>query len=96
MKLFRQTDLERIIRHFGADCQKVKTIEELSELQKEICRNMNKEFDDKALEEEIADVQIMLNQLCIICGFSKSDIEYQMNLKIKRTTDIIDTLENSK
>lgn len=93
MNFFRQGDIEKIIDYFGIKNQKVKAVEELAELQKEICKNINHQFDDKALEEEIADVQIMLYQLCIICGFTKSDIEYQMNLKIKRTMDIIDTLE---
>lgn len=93
MKLFRESDLERIINYFGIRNQKIKVIEELAELQKEICKNLEHQYDDKALEEELADAQLMINQLMIMCDITKSDIEYQMNLKIKRTMDIIDALE---
>lgn len=96
VKMFRESDLVKIIDFFGIKNQKVKAIEELSELQKEICKNLNHEFDDKALEEELADAQIMINQLCVICGFTKSDIEYHMNLKIKRTLDVIETFKEQK
>lgn len=95
-KFFRESDLEKIIDFFGIRNQKVKAIEEMSELQKEVCKNISHEFDDKSLEEEIADVQIMLNQLCLICGFSKGDIEYYMNMKIKRTLEVIETLKEKK
>ena len=95
-KFFRQGDLEKIIDFFGIKNQKVKVIEEMSELTKEVCKNINHQFDDKALEEEIADTQIMLNQLCLICGFEKGDIEYYMNLKVKRTLEIIETMKKEK
>lgn len=95
-KFFRESDLIKIIDYFGIANQKVKVLEEMSELTKEVCKNLNHQFDDKAMEEEIADVQIMLNQLCLICGFSKGDIEYHMNLKIKRTLDIIETLRGKQ
>lgn len=96
MKLFRESDLERIIDFHGIKNQKIKAIGELSELQKEICKNLNHEFDDKALEEELADAQIMIYQLMLICGFTKSDIEYQMNLKIRRTLDIIQSIKEKQ
>lgn len=95
-KFFRESDLVKIIDYFGIANQKVKVLEEMSELTKEVCKNLNHQFDDKALEEEIADVQIMLNQLCLICGFTKGDIEYHMNLKIKRTLDILETLRGKQ
>ena len=90
--MFRETDLRKIIKYWGEDKQKIKAIEELSELQKELCKNLLNQIDDKKLEEEISDVQIMLNQLMIMHGISKNDIEYHMNLKIKRTIEIINTL----
>ena len=90
--MFRETDLRKIIKCWGEDKQKIKAIEELSELQKELCKNLLNQIDDKKLEEEISDVQIMLNQLMIMYGISKNDVEYHMNLKIKRTIEIINTL----
>lgn len=90
--MFRENDLKKIIKFYGEKAQTVKAIEELSELTKELCKNINGQIDDRSIEEEIADVQIMLNQLNIIFGFSKSDIEYYMNMKIKRTTEIINKI----
>ena len=54
--------------HWGAELQLIKTIEELSEVQKEIadvllCLATHDEPDIDHLAEEIADVEIMLTQL---------------------------------
>lgn len=62
------TGRERIIRsaitHFGPEAQKNKAIEELSELIRALARN-----DDQGnINEEMADVRIMLDQLEIIFG----------------------------
>lgn len=94
--MFRENDLKKIIKFYGEKAQIIKAIEELSELTKELCKNINGQIDDRSIEEEIADVQIMLNQLNIIFGFSKADIEYYMNLKIKRTTDIIEKIGDKR
>ena len=48
---------------YGKEHQKVVAIEELSELQKEICKDLRGIGDRKHIVEEIADVEIMLTQL---------------------------------
>ena len=51
------------IDHYGVESQVVVAIEELSELQKELCKMLRGKQDTEHIAEEIADVQIMLAQL---------------------------------
>ena len=71
-----------IINYYGKDHQKMKAIEELSELIKAICKN-----DVENIKEEIADVYIMLSQLRIIYRLDDKIIEKIEDEKIKRTID---------
>jgi len=48
---------------FGNDAQLTKAIEELSELQKAICKYKLGEKDGKDIIEEVADVEIMTEQI---------------------------------
>lgn len=48
---------------FGASSQLIKAIEELSEVQKEICKTLTGEIDMEHLAEEVADASIMLEQV---------------------------------
>ena len=48
---------------FGTTCQLVVALEEMSELQKEICKALRGEIHPAHLAEEIADATIMLEQL---------------------------------
>lgn len=76
---------EKIIDHYGADAQKVKAIEELSELQKEIAKDLIGQGSIENVAEEIADVQIMLRQLQMIYGIDYSDLNKIMSEKTLRT-----------
>lgn len=79
--------LEKIIDYYGEEKQMVKAIEEMSELQKELCKTLIGKENRDSLVEEIADVQIMLEQLKLIV----SDIELKtiMQYKIDRTIERI-------
>lgn len=56
-----------IINKYGKKAQVIQTIEEMSELTKELIKNINRDKDnEKEIIEEIADVTIMLTQLKII------------------------------
>jgi NTP pyrophosphatase (non-canonical NTP hydrolase) len=57
---------QQLINKFGKDNQCIVAIEELSELQKEICKYLRGLGNIENLAEEIADVEIMLEQLKII------------------------------
>ena len=54
------------ISTFGQDYQKIKAVEEMSELQKELCKSLAGADNMAEIAEEIADVQIMLEQMTMI------------------------------
>lgn len=69
--------LERAINEYGWELQMVVAIEEMSELQKALCKvlrlhgSANHDERKKACDsilEEMADVSIMLNQLALVFG----------------------------
>ena len=62
-------------------------IEELSELQKELCKSLRCKANFDNMTEEIADVEIMLEQMKIYFGISSEEIEGMKKLKIKRTKE---------
>lgn len=59
---------------FGDHAQTVMVFEEMSELAKELCKNMRGKDNRDAIAEEIADVRIMLDQMEILhdCAASVS------------------------
>lgn len=65
-----QAIFRRGLDTFGADMQTLVAIEELSELQKELCKNRRGRENQTNIAEEIADVQIMLEQMMMLydCG----------------------------
>lgn len=69
------------------DKQLIVAIEELSELQKELCKTLRDKINRDNLIEEIADVEIMLQQLRIFFNISNSDILLMKNKKILRTKE---------
>lgn len=56
----------RALKTFGTDLQTLVAIEEMSELQKELCKNRRGKENQTHIAEEIADVQIMLEQMMIL------------------------------
>lgn len=75
-----------LINKFGKKEQIIVAIEELSELQKELCKYLRYfgKIDINHISEEMADVEIMLEQLKVI--FNNSiDVEYRKKEKIQRT-----------
>lgn len=60
--------LEGAIKKFGLRNQVIAAIEELSELQKELTKWLRGKGNYEGLMEEMADVSIMFNQLCLIFG----------------------------
>lgn len=68
---------------FGAENQKVKCIEELAELQKELCKDLIGQGSRFHVAEEIADVEILLEQMKIHYGISR-DTEAIKAQKLKQ------------
>ena len=76
----------------GKQFQLTVAIEEMAELTKEltkVIRSGSYETNDN-LEEEIADVLIMLQQVCIILSTSDSNIWSVISAKINRLTERMD------
>ena len=61
-------DLWKILTYNGYDHQKIKAIEELSELAEELARDLNRQGNREKITEEMADVYLMLTQLELIYG----------------------------
>ena len=73
------------VAHYGDIKQLVKAVEEMSELTKEVCKatsyGLTAHMD--GLTEEIVDVEIMLEQLKIICG-NRAEVASMRDQKLQR------------
>lgn len=58
--------LEKAIETFGPELQQLVAIEEMSELQKELCKRYRGFDNQEHIAEEIADVEIVLEQLTMM------------------------------
>lgn len=78
--------LNKAIEVNGADYQMNVAIEELSELQKEICKMKRRIGSNLNLAEEMADVEIVLEELKMI--FNNRDmVEVYKGKKVKRLAE---------
>ena len=64
-------------------------MEELSELQKEISKELRGKGDKVNVLEELADVQIVIYYVKKILGISNEDIEKAISVKIDRLASIV-------
>ena len=81
---------ERALKTWGKEPQMLQGIEEMSELIKEILKNVNRHKDNiNELIEETADVEIMLEQLKYCYNIRKEveDYKAQKLLKINKRLD---------
>ena len=76
----RKEDLNTIISHYGIRNQLKKLHEELYELTEVILY----EHDKEHLEEEFADVQVLLSQIREYCRLDCNNINYYIDFKIDR------------
>ena len=73
-----------ILTYYGPDKQRLQAIEELSELQTEITRDLNGKGDPYALSCEVADVLVMLTQLMVIYDIDPDDLDKVISFKLER------------
>ena len=76
-----------IANHYGKDSQVLVAIEEMSELIKELCKYFRRFDRTKEITEEIADVEIMIEQLKTL--FENYDevgnvIDYKLERQMQR------------
>lgn len=85
--------LTQAIKEFGQCNQKIKAIEEMSELIKEICKEKVGETKLKNIVDEIADVEIMIEQLKIIYDAIEL-VDERKKYKINRLKERIEKNKN--
>lgn len=62
--------MKLLIDHYGHESQKMMLLEEMAELQKEICKEFRGELNKDAITQEVADVLIMLEQVQMMYDIS--------------------------
>lgn len=75
---------KRALDNFGKQSQIIKAMEECAELIQALAKSRTSDGDWLMSEvvEEMADVQIMIYQLSLLCG--QEDFEHMLNYKISR------------
>ena len=85
----RDRDIWTILRHYGSSAQRLKAIEELSELLLALARiSLNEERESERyvnLIEEMADVEVMMAQMRMVFDIDAEEISRIANKKIDRT-----------
>lgn len=74
----------KLLGKFGCDKQMIIAIEELSELQKELTKHLRGKGNINHIITEIADVEIMLEQLKLMFN-CKKEVYQEKNYKVYRT-----------
>ena len=65
-------------------------MEELSELIKEISKQLRDKGDQYNILEELADVQLGIYYVQEICGINNDDLHKAMNIKMRRLEEVLD------
>lgn len=74
----------KLLGKFGCNNQMIIAIEELSELQKELTKHLRGKGNINHIITEIADVEIMLEQLKLMFN-CKKEVDQEKNYKVYRT-----------
>jgi dsDNA-specific endonuclease/ATPase MutS2 len=89
-KMMRKKDVYNKAKQvYGIDAQVTKAIEELSELQKELCKFLLDDSNIKNIAEETADVKIMIDQIELMLEI-KEEVKAFKKAKIQRLSDRLD------
>ena len=81
--------LQRALDTYGSSMQIVVMMEEMSELQKELCKNLRGRGSIEHIAEEIADVEIMLEQMkmLVLCADDVRDVRRRKVERLKVRLD---------
>lgn len=78
------TELYRLaLSTYGPEAQTLMVMEEMAELQKELCKHARGKDNQFAIAEEIADVLIMLDQMMVLHDCESIVAQYKQN-KLER------------
>lgn len=81
--------LQRALDTYGSLPQIVMVFEEVSELQKELCKYLRGKYPPTSVAEEIADVEIMLEQMKMLFGCT-DDVRAWRRHKVERLKERLD------
>ena len=81
--------LHRALDTYGSWAQVVMVFEEMSELQKELCKYLRGRGSFKHIAEEIADVEIMIEQMKMLF-FCTDDVRNERRRKVERLKERLD------
>lgn len=81
--------LENALMTYGAKAQILMVMEEMAELQKELCKNIRGKSNVANIAEEIADVQIMLEQMTLLYNCEHA-VEANREYKLMRLENRIE------
>ena len=76
--------LVKALEKFGSISELIITVEELSELQKEVTKQLRNEGKMENLVEEMADVYIVMEYIKLIFAINDEDIKTEIAFKIDR------------
>ena len=81
--------LRRALDTYGSMLQIVMVFEEMSELQKELCKYLRGKYAPANIAEEIADVEIMLEQMKMLfcCAEDVRDVRRRKVERLKERLD---------
>ena len=83
-------NINLILNSQSVDVNKTIVIEELSELQKELCKDLRGYDRREEIKEEMADVYIYLQLLKEIYNFSDEELEKMYERKMRRNIERIE------
>ena len=83
------------IEFFGVTSQKIMVIEEMSELTKELCKELRGRGDVEHIADELADVEITLAQIKKIYDIHQTVEDYK-DFKLKRLVNSLVELKAKK
>ena len=78
--------LKSLVGKYG-DKQIIVCIEEMSELTKELCKNLRGHYNLNKIYEEMADVYIMLTQMQLLLQIDNEFLDDMIDKKIQRTKE---------
>lgn len=81
--------LQRALDTYGSALQIVVMMEEMSELQKELCKYLRGKYSPSSIAEEIADVEIMLKQMKMLFCCA-DDVSAVRRRKVERLKERLD------
>ena len=79
----------RAVNHYGEASRLILAVEEMSELTKELSKHIRGRNNMPAICEEMADVEIMLEQLKIVFN-NRAAVDYHKAYKLQRFADRMD------